>query len=76
MEQDIYVLVMRTMKERMMNKSRPTISINFVSISCYCCGKPIKYKKSLEQIGTDAYVHKGCWNKYIHLPTTRPADLV
>ena len=59
-----------------MNKSRPTISINFVSISCYCCSKPIKYKKSLEQIGTNTYSHKGCWNRYINLSTTTVYNLV
>jgi len=46
------------------------------STVCYCCGKPIKYKKSLEQIGTDTYAHKGCWNKYVHSPTTHVSDLV
>ena len=46
------------------------------STVCYCCGKSIKYKKSLEQIGTDTYAHKGCWNKYINLSTTTVYNLV
>ena len=44
--------------------------------TCCCCHKQIKYKKSLKQIGTDIYTHKGCWYKYINLSTTRVEDLV
>ena len=43
---------------------------------CCRCHKQIKYRKSLKQVGTDIYIHKGCWNQYINLSTTNVYDLV
>ena len=43
---------------------------------CKLCHKQIKYKKSLKQVGTYIYTHKGCWNKYINLSTTSVCDLI
>ena len=34
-------------------------------IICHHCSKQVKYKKSLEQVGSNMYVHKGCWNKFV-----------